>query len=679
MAQLELPNAINRLQANEDRMDTFVNGGASDSYLTTGGEQVPSIQNFMAQKDQEITHAVTDFNELKTPSGASGVGFVQAGTGTVTRSVLEKLRDGVSVADYVSLQAALNTGKVVRLVDGVTYPVTSQTLIPSGGGIVGKGIFTVSSADFAGTTLTPSAVTVPFLALNASDITLADFKIQVTATQNSVIYPIALRGVSKAVVSDIEVTGLNGGSAIKIDSSTDITIDHPYIHDCILDRLGSSGQLTGVEIDNDKLAGLGSQRVTVSNPKIRDLTVTPAFLAVYGYQTDGVNIQVGAMSCSVFGGVIENVGEGIDTFGDDGVFADTIIKNPYIFGLKLVHGASRNKFSNHRIINPGLAGVTVAGSSTASKNTDGNSISGAHVSGVNPNGVWNTDVTYAFGTSNNGTFVATNTLFDKCRCTDSPGADYVVILGSTGNGNRAVDCESDGTAAAYSSVTNGTVLRRESVGDGGGLAYVPGGSARVQWDSTNIRFGGIASSTRYLDISQFGSTVSRYDDNGATTLNSIQNYGVTAVGHGAAKLYQFGAAGVLGGNAMSEQVLSTDTWASPANRSARYLLSLSQAGVTVPVIEVHPARGVSVMTLGLGFRIKEGANAKQGIATLTAGTVVVPNTSVTLQSRIQLTAQDNNTTGACRVSAIAAGVSFTITSNNASDSGVVAYQISEPA
>ena len=87
---------------------------------------------------------------------------------------------------------------------------------------------------------------------------------------------------------------------------------------------------------------------------------------------------------------------------------------------------------------------------------------------------------------------------------------------------------------------------------------------------------------------------------------------------------------------------------------------------------------VDVFTVGDGLQVAEGSNAKQGVATLAAGTVVVPNTSVTATSRILLTPQDNNTAGALRVSARTAGTSFTILSSNAADTGVVAYQIFEP-
>lgn len=88
----------------------------------------------------------------------------------------------------------------------------------------------------------------------------------------------------------------------------------------------------------------------------------------------------------------------------------------------------------------------------------------------------------------------------------------------------------------------------------------------------------------------------------------------------------------------------------------------------------------SVTTAGSGLAVKEGSNAKQGTAALTAGSVVVSNTSVTATSRIFLTSNaDGGTPGFLRVSARTAGTSFTITSSSGTDTSTVAYQIFEPA
>lgn len=72
------------------------------------------------------------------------------------------------------------------------------------------------------------------------------------------------------------------------------------------------------------------------------------------------------------------------------------------------------------------------------------------------------------------------------------------------------------------------------------------------------------------------------------------------------------------------------------------------------------------------------AGAQLGTATLVAGTVVVASTIVTASSRIFLTSQVNGVTGALRVSARSAGVSFTITSSVAGDAGLVAWRLFEP-
>lgn len=85
-------------------------------------------------------------------------------------------------------------------------------------------------------------------------------------------------------------------------------------------------------------------------------------------------------------------------------------------------------------------------------------------------------------------------------------------------------------------------------------------------------------------------------------------------------------------------------------------------------------------TAGRGLRVAEGANAKMGTATLTAGAATVANTSVTANSRILLTSNaDGGTPGWLRVSARTASTSFTITSSSGTDTSTVAWLMLEPA
>ncbi len=93
----------------------------------------------------------------------------------------------------------------------------------------------------------------------------------------------------------------------------------------------------------------------------------------------------------------------------------------------------------------------------------------------------------------------------------------------------------------------------------------------------------------------------------------------------------------------------------------------------------------SVLTLPLvggGLRIKEGTNARMGVATLVAGTVTVNTTAVTATSRIFLTAQNLGTVtipSNYGVSARSAGTSFTILASAPTDTSTIAWEIIEPA
>ncbi len=103
-------------------------------------------------------------------------------------------------------------------------------------------------------------------------------------------------------------------------------------------------------------------------------------------------------------------------------------------------------------------------------------------------------------------------------------------------------------------------------------------------------------------------------------------------------------------------------------------LGANRLGVTTADLEI--------VTAGKGLRVKEGSNAKQGTSTLSAGSVVVSNASVTASSRILLTVQSLGTVTAPKaiaVTARTAGTSFTITSADGTDTSVIAWQIFEPA
>jgi hypothetical protein len=85
-------------------------------------------------------------------------------------------------------------------------------------------------------------------------------------------------------------------------------------------------------------------------------------------------------------------------------------------------------------------------------------------------------------------------------------------------------------------------------------------------------------------------------------------------------------------------------------------------------------------TAGNGLQVKEGTNARMGLGTLSGGTLVVANTSVTANTRIFLTAQSvGGTAGALAVSARTPATSFTVLSTSGTDTSTFAWLLIEPA
>jgi hypothetical protein len=86
-------------------------------------------------------------------------------------------------------------------------------------------------------------------------------------------------------------------------------------------------------------------------------------------------------------------------------------------------------------------------------------------------------------------------------------------------------------------------------------------------------------------------------------------------------------------------------------------------------------------TAGAGLSIKTGSNCKMGTGTLASGTATISTTAVTAASLIFLTDTQSGVVniGILTVSAISAGVSFTVKSSNVLDASTFNWLIMEPS
>ncbi len=95
---------------------------------------------------------------------------------------------------------------------------------------------------------------------------------------------------------------------------------------------------------------------------------------------------------------------------------------------------------------------------------------------------------------------------------------------------------------------------------------------------------------------------------------------------------------------------------------------------------ISDAGNVVLNGVGFGLTLKEGSNARMGVSTLSGGTVIVHNTTVTANSRIILSGQNSSgTAGNLTVGSRTVGASFTITSTSSSDTREIAWVLVEPS
>lgn len=98
-----------------------------------------------------------------------------------------------------------------------------------------------------------------------------------------------------------------------------------------------------------------------------------------------------------------------------------------------------------------------------------------------------------------------------------------------------------------------------------------------------------------------------------------------------------------------------------------------------PVSIVDPLGNFCTVVAGVGFKIKEGSNARMGTATLIGGTITVSNTSITANTRIFYSVSTAGGVQGFLSSTQSAGASFTISSSNVADISSIVWELKEPA
>lgn len=375
-----------------------------------------------------------------------------------------------SVTDSTSgLQDALDTGKTVILRNGGYYRLGSGGLSMVAGGRLRcpgglaylycpVGVFTNTTQNIYPTTgcaVLATGLTVnPYTELD--NIILEGVEIIFeTGNDTRWLVGVGIINVTNFNLNRVNVTGVPNGVGICLNSARYGYVNGK-VYDCTTNynAYGYTPQITAFESDDGKINNIGSEWVTFDHCLAKDITFGAAALAQYTIeQTDGYNFQIGSKYFKVIACGADNVGDGVDIFGDHievigGSFIDC--RN---VGLSWKHGASFNTCIGAHFLRPGLAGIMV-GSGTQNGDLEHNLAANNIIEEVNPDAVWSTNACAAFMLQLNGTpttFPINNKFVNNKVLGPVTNMGYV-IRPECGTNNRFIGNEApDGYATGYSS------------------------------------------------------------------------------------------------------------------------------------------------------------------------------------------------------------------------------------
>jgi hypothetical protein len=377
--------------------------------------------------------------------------------------------DGVTddtAAIQAAATAALAAGKGVVFCPAGRYKFTSTLTFGSGvtllGAGIGKTVLYAPAASFSNTTIgtrgaTSLAIeasglrTAPYT--QASNITLRDFTLEFEVSDGRCLYGIRCDNVLNPIIDSVEIFGLPVGNLVELNSVSGGAVRRCYLHDCgtALTTYGSQPQLSGIEVDNNKINSVISVGTEFHNNHVEDVMLTGSALGTYGAQSDGINLQNGT-GLRVHHNYMKNVGEGVDTFASDGAIHDNELVDCFHAGVKMIHGASRNNVHNNVITRPGRSGISLSGVTAA---TEYNYIHDNTIHAVNNSTEYDAISNAALHTISGGGIEANNNTFRNNKVTGGINMDYAV-RNEAGTGNRYYDTEAESWLVAYSSVSGGT-------------------------------------------------------------------------------------------------------------------------------------------------------------------------------------------------------------------------------
>jgi hypothetical protein len=514
---------------------------------------------------------------LAASSGASVVGYLPSGTSAVPRTTQDKLRESVSVKDFgavgdgvaddtAALQLALNAGGAAKMpVDllGLRFKVSSRLNVSSYSGFVGNGsaVIFATAAGFNNASNTnhyqSNSTVIDVSGLLVSPFTpskscqLNGFVIEFEAGDGRSVDGITCRNADSPHIVGVEIKNGVVGAGIRASSLVgNPIIAYNYIHDFYTNSAWATHpQTTGIEIDGDRVNGIVSSGVQVIGNRIVSLSQGATTTALYGYQTDGVNLQEGSRYL-VYGNQIVGCDEAIDFFCSDSDILGNTIENSRALGIKIIHGAQRNKVRGNSIINAGWSGILLAASDNRGQSVDSNIVESNSVVGIDYLSYWGA-LGYATACISTWTSISpavtyqpTNNIIRNNFCNPKSTGKYGLYRGSQGSNNvfegnivvAGASIADTGTLGLETGITGFVGVPTSETGTGSlvraSSPALSSPSITGQQNNTNTSSGAASIGLSLINSSASANTETILDFSPSNTGSGVRSAQISAVNNG---------------------------------------------------------------------------------------------------------------------------------------------------
>lgn len=579
------------------------------------------------------------------PGGSALLGFVQAGTGAVSRTAQAKLREVVSVTDFMgvltttaAIQAALDTGKHVYFPGGayaITGPVTTSA---AGQRIFGDGEASIITN--SGTNANANAIVLAHAGCKVENLEITPGTTVASLTQGWGIYISAAR----CQVSKVRVTGHRRGGVIVVDAN------YASVSNCMFD----SSVVAAADPQSDGgydvffygtssfCEAFGNHCISGCGVGVGCQTTAAAGNSQYGNIVNG-NIITGHPSYGIMGylGSTGTVAGMVIT----GNLIDSISGTTYSNGTQLFYGAG--------IYLQSVDDFTVSGNTITRTNTDrslprtGNDVPAAI--GITPND-------RCTGT------VTGNTVRDAYYGIYAVGVNVTAGDGLTITGNR-IKPDPSGTRKLIGGIVV-TNVRSAVVSSNSILGSNTTDTVRGVWINN-------ASGVTMEDFVVTGNTINTVNTGVEVSVISGSILSLIAKGNQVRNtnnyaIYSVAVRSQVEGNAIATAasgILLT------AAVTQGHILNNNFVSTTTPITDSSTG---GAQRSGNRY----GTGSIQGTAVLVAGTVTVNTTEVLTGDIVLLNRTTaGGTLGDLSVGTITNATSFVINSNNAADTSTVAWEI----